>query len=269
MGTIHYMAPEQINGKPRPASDQYALGIIAYEWLSGNRPFNASLPIQIAMQHLTETPPPLTGKVSLEVEQVIMKAISKKPEDRYDSIEAFARAIEDAANRATQPRQSIQARPVAQPAPPRQPILARPITGNSTARPLTNDPKAAYHQGLQHLLNKKYVDAIAAFILAQANGSSYDILYNLGRAYRQYGQSLKDSDKKLADEYLKLATEKLEEALRVKADALDAYFQLGICYRDLALYPLAVSTFKKGSRAGPARPGHLLSTWHVCRRARL
>ena len=41
-GTIPYMAPEQINGKPRPASDQYALGIVLYEWLSGERPFNGS-----------------------------------------------------------------------------------------------------------------------------------------------------------------------------------------------------------------------------------
>ena len=42
-GTVSYMAPEQIQGKPRPASDQYALGVIVYEWLSGSRPFQGSL----------------------------------------------------------------------------------------------------------------------------------------------------------------------------------------------------------------------------------
>src|SRR5207237_4226726 len=42
IGTVAYMAPEQIQGKPRPASDQYALGIVVYEWLSGDRPFHGS-----------------------------------------------------------------------------------------------------------------------------------------------------------------------------------------------------------------------------------
>src|SRR6266568_8408952 len=42
-GTMVYMAPEQIQGKPRPASDQYSLGIVVYEWLSGDRPFHGSL----------------------------------------------------------------------------------------------------------------------------------------------------------------------------------------------------------------------------------
>ncbi len=42
IGTVAYMAPEQIQGKPRPASDQYALGIVVYEWLSGERPFHGS-----------------------------------------------------------------------------------------------------------------------------------------------------------------------------------------------------------------------------------
>src|SRR6266568_6700560 len=50
-GTVPYMAPEQIRGKPRPASDQYALGIVVYEWLSGVRPFRGSQ-WEIIDQHL-------------------------------------------------------------------------------------------------------------------------------------------------------------------------------------------------------------------------
>src|SRR5438309_382069 len=57
-GTALYMAPEQIRGKPRPASDQYALGVVVYEWLTGDRPFRGSL-AEIVTQHLA-TPPPST-----------------------------------------------------------------------------------------------------------------------------------------------------------------------------------------------------------------
>src|SRR6266568_3849547 len=50
-GTAAYMAPEQIQGKPRPASDQYALGIVVYEWLSGDRPFQGSF-TELCAQHI-------------------------------------------------------------------------------------------------------------------------------------------------------------------------------------------------------------------------
>src|SRR6266702_8040856 len=51
VGTAYYMAPEQLKGKPRFASDQYSLGIVVYEWLTGNRPFNGSFN-EIASQHI-------------------------------------------------------------------------------------------------------------------------------------------------------------------------------------------------------------------------
>jgi len=57
-GTIAYMAPEQIQAHPRPASDQYSLGIVVYEWLSGNRPFQGTY-TEIAVKHTMVPPPPL------------------------------------------------------------------------------------------------------------------------------------------------------------------------------------------------------------------
>ena len=62
VGSVTYMAPEQLQGKPRPASDQYALGVVIYEWLSGDPPFAGSVQ-QIASQHLSVPPPPLHTKV--------------------------------------------------------------------------------------------------------------------------------------------------------------------------------------------------------------
>ncbi len=98
-GTVAYMAPEHIKGKPRPASDQYALGIVAYEWLSGDRPFHGSF-MDLCTQHMTASPPPLRTRVpsiSPAVEAVVMTALAKDPQKRFSSVWAFATALEQAA----------------------------------------------------------------------------------------------------------------------------------------------------------------------------
>ena len=85
VGTMAYMAPEQIQGKPRPASDQYALGIVVYEWLSGIRPFHGAF-TEIVAQHLAAPPPPLHEKVPTippGVENVVMTALAKDPKARF------------------------------------------------------------------------------------------------------------------------------------------------------------------------------------------
>lgn len=97
-GTIAYMAPEQVSGRPRPASDQYALGIVVYEWLSGERPFHGSL-LEIATQHMVATPRPLYGNVpgiSRGVEAVIFSALAKDLQQRFATVKDFARAFEQA-----------------------------------------------------------------------------------------------------------------------------------------------------------------------------
>jgi serine/threonine protein kinase len=97
-GTIGYMAPEQIQAHPRPASDQYALGIVVYEWLSGDRPFHGSF-TEIAAKHATTPPPSLRAKmitIPPDVEQVVMTALAKEPLLRFANILAFAMALEQA-----------------------------------------------------------------------------------------------------------------------------------------------------------------------------
>ena len=81
VGTAAYMAPEQLQGKPQPASDQYALGIVIYEWLSGERPFRGSF-TEIASQHVLAPPPPLYGRVpgiTSDVEDVVFTTLNKDP----------------------------------------------------------------------------------------------------------------------------------------------------------------------------------------------
>ncbi|HEU5382726.1 MAG TPA: PQQ-binding-like beta-propeller repeat protein [Ktedonobacteraceae bacterium] len=97
-GTAAYMAPEQIEAHPRPASDQYALGIIVYEWLSGSCPFKGTF-TEIALKHAVTPPPSLSQKIpgfSPTLEQVIFTALAKDPAKRFASVQAFARALEQA-----------------------------------------------------------------------------------------------------------------------------------------------------------------------------
>ena len=102
-GTVPYMSPEQLQAHPVPASDQYALGIVTYEWLCGERPFNGTLP-EIAIKH-SLTPPPslreLVTTVSPAVEQVIVKALAKNPRQRFERIQDFAQALEEATKTAS------------------------------------------------------------------------------------------------------------------------------------------------------------------------
>ena len=96
IGTWAYMAPEQFAGKPVRASDQYSLGIIVYEWICGKRPFQGTSP-EIFGQHLHTPPSSLKEKISdlpATVEQVVFKALNKEPQNRFESIQAFAEALE-------------------------------------------------------------------------------------------------------------------------------------------------------------------------------
>ncbi len=115
VGTVPYMAPEQLQEHPRPASDQYALGVVVYEWLCGDRPFEGSF-TEIVVKHLTMPPPPLRGRmltVSPQVEQVVMTALTKDYKQRFASVQAFATALEQACQ--VEPSQTLPASRLVQP----------------------------------------------------------------------------------------------------------------------------------------------------------
>jgi serine/threonine protein kinase len=98
-GTMVYMAPGQIRGRPCLASDQYSLAIVVYEWLCGRPPFQGSSALKVAKKQLSDPPPPLRAfvpSVSPAIEQVVLRALTKDPQGRFESVQEFAAALERA-----------------------------------------------------------------------------------------------------------------------------------------------------------------------------
>ncbi|SCL59848.1 serine/threonine protein kinase [Micromonospora citrea] len=91
LGTASYISPEQATGGvATPASDVYALGVVAYQCLAGRRPFEGENPLEIAMRHVRETPRPLPADIPPPVRAVVERALAKDPAARWPSAAALA-----------------------------------------------------------------------------------------------------------------------------------------------------------------------------------
>lgn len=100
-GTARYMAPEQIRGNPMPASDQYALAVMVYEWLCGRPPFHGSV-LGVHVGHVSTPPPALrdhVSSISPAVEHIVLKSLSKDPQRRFAQVMDFASALKQATAR--------------------------------------------------------------------------------------------------------------------------------------------------------------------------
>ncbi|MGJ6961607.1 serine/threonine protein kinase [Streptosporangium sp. G11] len=113
IGTPRYMSPEQINKEHIDGRcDQYGLACVVYEALSGRLPFQRDNEIALLWAHLAETPTPLTTlrpELPLEVDGVMMRALAKSPEQRYDTCGQFIADLRDAISGAGHPYQLAQA----------------------------------------------------------------------------------------------------------------------------------------------------------------
>ncbi|MFC4112595.1 protein kinase domain-containing protein [Nonomuraea zeae] len=93
LGTAAYCAPEQAEGAPvTPAVDIYALGVVAYECLVGQRPFDGDSAVTIALKHIREAPPPLPADIPPAVRSLVEVALSKDPARRYPTARAMSEA---------------------------------------------------------------------------------------------------------------------------------------------------------------------------------
>ncbi len=95
-GTPQYMAPEQIQGKPTPASDIYSIGVVLYEMLTGVPPFKADSAIRVLSMHLHERPRPLrelNTAIPPALEAVVLRALEKDQSVRYPEPKDFSQAL--------------------------------------------------------------------------------------------------------------------------------------------------------------------------------
>ena len=103
IGTPRYMSPEQCNGSAlTPAADVYSMGVILYEMLTGTVPFSGSSPLAIAMRHSSETPRrpcEIVSSIPPSLEQVVLHALEKRPEDRPPDASTFREELFDTAER--------------------------------------------------------------------------------------------------------------------------------------------------------------------------
>lgn len=105
-GTPHYMSPEQYQNDPvSPATDIYSLGVILFEMLTGQLPFDELSPVSLALKHLSSPPPKLTSidsSIPIEFEEIVNKALAKQPERRYQTAIELAEDLQKSEKITTQ-----------------------------------------------------------------------------------------------------------------------------------------------------------------------
>jgi tRNA A-37 threonylcarbamoyl transferase component Bud32 len=135
VGTAHYLSPEQAAGRVgSAASDLYALGVVAYECLTGARPFAATNPVAVALAHLQEQPRPLPAQVPAPVRQLVRDLLAKDPEDRPASAGEVARRAAELRDGADEVAPTARLMLPDVPAAPTAPLASLPGTRARSSR---------------------------------------------------------------------------------------------------------------------------------------
>ncbi|MFI5913980.1 serine/threonine-protein kinase [Dactylosporangium sp. NPDC051541] len=148
LGTASYISPEQASGsQATPLSDVYALGVVAYQCLSGARPFEGDNPLEIAMRHVRDLPPPLPADIPPPVAQLVERAMAKDPGARWPSAAAMAQAARRVSAQlsggtATGPAVPPLGAPMGPPGSPtgRNPVSGGPVSASPVSPGYGNQP---------------------------------------------------------------------------------------------------------------------------------
>jgi serine/threonine-protein kinase len=141
LGTASYISPEQAMGEQAtPLSDVYALGVVAYQCLAGRRPFEGENPLEIAMRHVREAPPPLPPDIPPSVRAIVERAMAKQPHARWPDASAFGAVARRAAAElaAAGPPPPMAPVPPGRPGPVSSPPTGSPVTPAPGTRVLSN-----------------------------------------------------------------------------------------------------------------------------------
>jgi eukaryotic-like serine/threonine-protein kinase len=166
LGTASYIAPEQAMGEPAtPASDRYSLAIVAYELLTGGRPFGGTSFAEQALAQVESRPDPPSARapgLSPGVDAVLLKGLAKDPGERWESAEAFAEALDDALHGTVQaPAPAAAPAPTAPAATPALPPPP-PVTAERP-RPLI-DPERRWPREGQVTTTRRFRIRLAAVL---------------------------------------------------------------------------------------------------------
>ncbi|HZV02296.1 MAG TPA: protein kinase, partial [Planctomycetota bacterium] len=154
MGTVAYMSPEQARGEVVDGrSDLYSVGIILYQMLTGEVPFTGKSSMELIKKQIEQAPPPLRTKhaeIPVALEQVVMKALAKRREDRYQDARSFAKAIESSKGEFEKTLVGAHATGALvpdPPPPPEAPTRSAPVTPVPTTAPPRVDTALSYEEG--------------------------------------------------------------------------------------------------------------------------
>ncbi len=175
VGTAQYLSPEQARGgEVDPRSDLYSLGVVLYELLTGKTPFDGETPVEIAMKHLSTAPKPpskLRPEIPPELDKVVLRALAKNPDERYQSADEMEADLERVArgapvSAATAATQILPAAPIVASDPTSATMIAPPRARDLPPPPVVEEEEYAEPGGPERPLWPWLL--AAAFVIAAA-----------------------------------------------------------------------------------------------------